>query len=1271
MHRKHYLMAFRALIFLLCLGSGFSLSAQSDCTLSGGDLSSVEGSSYIPVCLDDGDDALTDVIRTGFVGGTSQYFFTNTAGFIQEIPTSGPPFDFRGTGTGEIVIWSVSYSGTLTDANIGDNICAAGADGCFSLSNPLIVNRKAGEGCDAFCVADGGTLTLTDGGGDSQDLCIVEGSSPAIDVTLEGPIRGDSATFLITDNNGNILAIPPGAGPFDLSGAGSGTCLIWHLAYDEDLTGLAVGNNPADFDGCFSLSNPITVNREAVDGGTISLDDGSDSATICAGDGIPDPLNVNVEGSEGANAAWVITDDSLNILALPAEPPFDLDEAGGGTCLIWYLRFADGLMGAEVGANAADLAGCFDLSNPITVVRNDPDGGTISFTGMDSDTVSICAGDGVADPLDVSLEGAVGDNMAWVITDDSLNILALPDGPPFDLEGAGGGTCLIWHLSFFDLDGAAVGANAADLMGCFDLSNPLTVIREGVDGGTIALADGSDATSICAGDGVADPLDVTLDGAEGANMAWVITDDSLNILALPDGPPFDLDEAGPGTCLIWHLSFADGLEGAAVGANAADLMGCFDLSNPITVERTSAEGGMISFTGMDSDTVSICAGDGVDDPLDVTLEGAEGANMAWVITDDSLNILALPDGPPFNLEGAGGGTCLIWHLSFADGLEGAAVGANAADLMGCFDLSNPLTVIRDGVNGGTIALAGGGDVTSICAGDGEPDPLEVTLDGAEGANMVWVITDDSLNILDLPAGPPFDLENAGPGTCLIWHLSFADGLEGAGVGSNAADLMGCFDLSNPITVVRTSAEGGTISFTGMDSDTVSICAGDGVADPLDVTLEGAEGANMAWVITDDSLNILALPDGPPFDLDEAGPGTCLIWHLSFADGLQGAAVGANAGDLAGCFDLSNPLTVVRESPDGGSITFVDFETDTVTICVGDMQSDSLAVDLMDATGSNMAWVITDDSLNILDLPAGPPFDLEGAGEGTCLIWHLSFADGLQGAAVGANAADLMGCFDLSNPLTVIRDSGDSCVASGILGNIVINEVEASGMIELRNLSQRVINFNDLYLGGNGSFVRIGDLDLDCGDLLAKPGERVSVNLGTFLNPEADELALIRGEDYSDASNLFSYVAWGDGPRDGQDMAISAGLWSADINLNGPSQDLSIQRVPDAEDIMYGLSMPTPCAPNVLSVGTTDRPAVDAFSLYPNPVVGDFTLEVSGMRANDTRLHILDLNGRPLIEQRLNAADGRFRVSAADLPAGTYLLRLTNVAGISVTRFVKK
>jgi hypothetical protein len=52
----------------------------------------------------------------------------------------------------------------------------------------------------------------------------------------------------------------------------------------------------------------------------------------------------------------------------------------------------------------------------------------------------------------------------------------------------------------------------------------------------------------------------------------------------------DFDEAGAGICLIWNISFADGLEGLAAGNNVADLEGCFALSNSITVTRLESGG---------------------------------------------------------------------------------------------------------------------------------------------------------------------------------------------------------------------------------------------------------------------------------------------------------------------------------------------------------------------------------------------------------------------------------------------------------------------------------------------------------------------------------------------------------------------------------------------------------------------------------------------------------------------------------------------------------
>jgi hypothetical protein len=190
------------------------------------------------------------------------------------------------------------------------------------------------------------------------------------------------------------------------------------------------------------------------------------------------------------------------------------------------------------------------------------------------------------------------------------------------------------------------------------------------------------------------------------------------------------------------------------------------------------------------------------DAFDIQLTGqSDTTNSGYLITDDQLTILGLPAGPPFDLEGAGDGTCLVWAITYANGLTGLMLGENAADLSGCFALSTPITIIRNGVDGGVLILPDGSDSLSICAGDGMSDAFDVVLTDTVGSNFAWVITDADLNILGLPGAPPFDLEGAGPGICLLWGLSFEDGLTGAVVDSNAANLEGYFDLSNAITVI--------------------------------------------------------------------------------------------------------------------------------------------------------------------------------------------------------------------------------------------------------------------------------------------------------------------------------------------------------------------------------------------------------------------------------------------------------------------------------------
>ncbi len=535
----------------------------------------------------------------------------------------------------------------------------------------------------------------------------------------------------------------------------------------------------------------------------------------------------------------------------------------------------------------------------------------------------------------------------------------------------------------------------------------------------------TDPTRICV-DGVGDPINVAVDTDGGATAAWVITDAAGIILALPPGPPFDLDGAGAGQCLIWLVNFDDANFAPMVGDDAAAAVAassCAFLSNPITVDRIEVTAPTISTT----DPTRICI-DGVGDPINVTIDDAGiGANATWVITDAAATILALPPGPPFDLDGAGPGQCLIWLVNSDDPNFAPAVGDDAAAAVAnatCAALSNPITVDRIEVTAPTISTT---DPTTICV-DGVGDPINVTIDDAGiGANSAWVITDAAATILALPAGPPFDLDGAGAGQCLIWYVNFDDPNFAPAVGDDAAALVAastCAALSNPITVDRIEVTAPAISTT----DPTTICI-DGVGDPINVNIDDAGiGANSAWVITDANATILALPPGPPFDLDGAGPGTCLIWLVNFEDPNFAPAVGDDAAAAVAastCAALSNPITVDRKEVTAPVIS----TTDVTEICADDGVADIINVNIDDAgTGATAtAWVITDANGIILALPPAPPFDLEGAGAGTCLIWLANIDDPNFAPAVGDDATAAVAaatCVTLSNPIAVTR--ADNC-----------------------------------------------------------------------------------------------------------------------------------------------------------------------------------------------------------------------------------------------------
>ncbi len=542
-----------------------------------------------------------------------------------------------------------TYTVSVTDANGCSNteIVVIEADSDLNVS----ISKE-----DADCGVDNGSATVNVNGGSAP--YVYEWSTGATTATITGLGAGtysvtvsdaalcanvlfveiDQDSGIDTDTNSTNATCNEdnGSATAFVNGGTAPFTYIWTTgATTATISDLAPGVytvTATDANGCQDAET-VEIFGTSVDGGTITT---NDELIICSGDGIDDIVTVSVSGSSGDNSRWVITNPAGDIIGFSLTNEFNFDGAGTGNCVIWYLKYEDGLDGLEIGNNVSELDGCYDFSNSITVIRTDPDGGSIST----NDPTNVCVGDGENDFVNVTLSGEEGPNTSWIITDESLNILDLPGNSPFNFEGAGVGTCLIWSITYADgLDGLVVGANAADLSGCYELSNSISVVRQeccDIDGGDIST---NDPTNVCVGDGVDDFVNVSLSGATGSNQGWLITDEAGNILELPMSPPFNFEGAGTGTCLIWSISYEPGLTGLDQGSNVSGLMGCYALSSSsIAVERNS--GPSVSLSGID-----VTCANGTNGSVSASASGGDGNySYNWSTGASSATITGLSAG---------------------------------------------------------------------------------------------------------------------------------------------------------------------------------------------------------------------------------------------------------------------------------------------------------------------------------------------------------------------------------------------------------------------------------------------------------------------------------------------------------------------------------------------------------------------------------------------------------------------------------------------------
>ncbi|MCD2260985.1 T9SS type A sorting domain-containing protein, partial [Psychroserpens luteolus] len=307
--------------------------------------------------------------------------------------------DLNGAGVGTCQIWGWSYRGMADNGAsfIGGPLADLDAAECSDISdNAVNVIREAADGGTVAIdlAATGNPNNTTSFNGDTEAVICVDSQADPLVITHENPgAENLSYRYVITNEDASvILAISPSA-TIDLNGAGVGRCQIWGWSYRgmADNGASFIGGPLADLDAaeCSDISdNAVNVIREAADGGTVSLSNGDTEISICAGDALPNPLDVIHEnpGAENLSYRYVITDANTGlILNVVNTNVIDLDGAGAGVCEIWGWSYRgvpnNGLDQIGQPLSSLDNLDCSDISdNAIIVTR---------LTGTDCESLSV------------------------------------------------------------------------------------------------------------------------------------------------------------------------------------------------------------------------------------------------------------------------------------------------------------------------------------------------------------------------------------------------------------------------------------------------------------------------------------------------------------------------------------------------------------------------------------------------------------------------------------------------------------------------------------------------------------------------------------------------------------------------------------------------------------------------------------------------------------------------------------------------------------------
>ncbi len=878
-----------------------------------------------------------------------------------------------------------------------------------------------------------------------------------------------------------------------------------------------------------------------------------------------------------------------------------------------------------------------------------------------------------------TVAGAKGPYKAWIAAGSDGIIDIVQYNGYFDFSKLPGDTYRVWHISWKPdnyFKGPEVGKNVKTLTGCYDVSNSINVRTAVVNGGTIATAD---PTTFCVNETYPyAKVNFSVSGAIGSEQAWFAADAYDVIRIVQDNGYFDFGKLPAGTYNVWHVRWQRGyFDGLKVGEYVKGLRGCFDLSNAISVKLQTPEecpkpcdvdGGVIKTT----DPTDFCINDAYPNAkATFTVTGAKGPYKAWIAVGSDGIIDIVQEGGYFDFSKLPADTYYVWHISWKPDnyFKGPEVGKTVKDITGCYDLSNPITVRTAVVNGGTIATK---DPTTFCVNEAYPHAkVNFTVSGSTGPERAWFAADAYDVIRIVQDNGYFDFGKLPAGTYRVWHVRWQRGyFDGLKEGENVEGLSGCFDLSNAISVKLQTPEecpkpcdvdGGTI----VTYDMTVFCRNDAYPNAkATFTVSGAKGPRQAWFAagTDDIIRIVQ--DDGYFDFSKLSAGTYRVWHIRWQpEYFSGLEMGKNFKALTGCYDLSNAIAVTTFIVNGGTIA----TTDPTTLCdSGPYPNAKINFTVSGAIGSEQAWFAADADDIIRIVRNDGSFDFSKLPVGTYRVWHIRWSTNyLGGLVVGKKLSGLLGCFDLSNAISVKLERGYDCAPKPVSDVVRFLLIDANKDEVIREIT-------------NGAEIDLSTVNTNL----------LSIEAVVNPTPTGSVRLSLEGPIYAvKTENTEPYTLFGEDQYTGDiagrvfptgDYSLTATAYT-EANLGGKAGKPLSVRFRLVRKYIYNRALPPAIPPAVAAESRSEEPAAASdlrYQVYPNPVGAEaLQLRFDEVVAEPIQISLMNQIGSVIGQISVdNADEGQvigLQTITTNLSAGVYFLQVRTATGKIDTRRIVK